>query len=180
MDCDGFILFNPLVDNGNTIPKVPGNYLVTIRDINALPSLGYKIVTPKYRGQDLIYTGITQKDLHHRIWNSHLNGHAGRSTLRLTLGCLMGYNLIPRDKYDPDNGKVRFNDDDERELKGWMAENLLFYFQPNNRPKEFENELIERFNPPLNLMENDNPVNLEFRSVLSSLRRRKPKQTSTF
>ena len=92
----------------------------------------------------------------------------------------MGYNLIPRDKYNPDNGKVRFNDDDERELRGWMAENLLFYFQPNNRPKEFENELIERFNPPLNLMENDNPVNLEFRSVLSSLRRRKPKHASTF
>ena len=178
MDLDDFILFNPLSDDGNIIPRVPGNYLVTIRDISALPKLGYKIVTQQFRGQELIYTGITQKDLHHRIWNSHFKGHAGRSTLRLTLGCLMGYNLIPRDKHDPYNGKVRFNDEDERELRGWMIENLLFYFQPNDSPKYLENELIERFNPPLNLMENDNPVNQEFRSVLSSLRRRKPERES--
>ncbi len=173
MDLDDFILFDPLVDNGNVIPRVPGNYLVTIRDVNSLPKLGYKIVTPQFRGQRLIYTGITKKDLHHRIWNSHFNGHAGRSTLRLTLGCLMGYKLIPRDKSNPNNGKVRFNDEDERKLRDWMKENLLFYFLPNKNPKEFENELIDQFNPPLNLQENDNPLNQEFRSELLSIRRRK-------
>ncbi len=178
MDLNGFILFDPLVADGNVIPRVPGNYLVTIRDIKALPKLGYKIVTSQFRGQELIYTGITQKNLHHRIWNSHLKGHAGRSTLRLTLGCLMGYNLIPRDKHNPHNGKVRFNDEDERELRGWMMENLLFYFQPNDSPKDLENELIGQLNPPLNFLENENPVNQEFRSVLSSLRRRKPERES--
>lgn len=86
MNLNDFIEFNPLVDSGSKIPEAPGNYIVTIRDINSLPSLGLKIVTKQFRGQEMIYTGITKKDLHHRIWKSHIGSHAGRSTLRLTLG----------------------------------------------------------------------------------------------
>ena len=129
MDLNDFITFNPLTDNGYVLPKAPGNYLVTIRDIKALPTLGCRIVTRHFRGQELIYTGITKTDLYHRIWKSHIGSHAGRSTLRLTLGCLLGYKSIPRDKHNPDNGKVRFSADDERELRTWMKENLVFHCQ---------------------------------------------------
>ena len=117
MNLNDFIEFNPLTDNGSKIPVTPGNYIVTIRDIKALPTLGHKIVTKQFRGQEMIYTGITKKDLHHRIWKSHIGSNAGRSTLRLTLGCLFGYTLEPRDKSNPNNGHVRVNADDERELR---------------------------------------------------------------
>ncbi len=174
MNLNDFIPFNPLTDSGRNIPERPGNYIVTIRDIDALPTLGHKIVTRHFNGQEIIYTGISKKNLYKRIWKSHIGGHAGRSTLRLTIGCLFGYTLIPRDKHDPNNGKVRFCPDDERELRTWMKENLVFYILPNDSPKELETELIEMFNPPLNLDECANPVNQEFRSNLTYLRGQRP------
>ena len=176
MNLKDFIAFDPMSDCGNIIPKTPGNYLVTIRDISALPTSGHKVITQQFRGHELIYTGITKRDLNHRIWKSHISSHAGRSTLRLTLGCLLGYTLIPRDKNSPNNGKVRFNADDERELRDWMKKNLLFYFLPNDNPKEFESELIKQFNPPLNLSENESPINREFREDLSFQRSQRPWQ----
>lgn len=176
MNTADFITFNPLTDTGKSIPAVPGNYLVTIRNINAMPVLGYKIVTQQFRGQDLIYTGITERNLYRRIWKNHIGSHAGSSTLRLTLGCLFGYTLIPRDKKAPNNGYARFNTEDERELRTWMKENLVFHFLPNNKPKSLESELIRRFNPPLNLMGNDNPVNREFRAAIAMRRAEGPRK----
>lgn len=52
-----------------------------------------------------------------------------------------------------------------------MMNNLLFYYFQNNNAKKIEEELIETFNPPLNLMKNYNPVNQEYRRVISNLRR---------
>ncbi len=178
MDLNNFILFDPLVNVGNDLPLSPGNYIVTIRDINALPTKGCKIVTPIFRGHNLIYTGITGGTLRNRIWNQHLGDNAGRSTLRLTLGCLKNYELIPRDKNNPDNGIARFRPEDEKELQNWMMKNLLFYYFPNNDAKTIEEELIETLNPPLNLMKNYNPVNQEYRRVISILRRQKPWRTT--
>ena len=174
MDLDNFTLFDPIVDMKSALPKENGNYIVTIRDVNNLPTHGSKIVTPLFRGQDVIYTGITSKGLRNRIGNQHLGKNAGRSTLRLSLGCLLGYTLIPRDKSNPDNGMVRFNDPDEALLLEWMRDNLLFYYQPNESPHELEAELIQSLNPPLNLQGNYNPVNQEFRAILKTLRRQKP------
>lgn len=174
MNLEDFILFNPLADKGSTIPKLPGNYIVTIRDIKALPTLGHKIVTQAFRGQEIIYTGITKTSLYNRVWQSHISGHAGRSTLRRTLGYLLGYTPIPRDKSNPNNGKIRFNADDEKSLKEWIKENLVFHYLPNDSPRMLETELIRTLNPPLNLDENNNPVNQEFRADLSVLRNEKP------
>ncbi|MBQ7639413.1 MAG: hypothetical protein IJS91_00265 [Bacteroidales bacterium] len=177
MNLSDFITFNPLTDVGKSIPPVSGNYLVTIRDITALPSLGYKLVTQQFRGRELIYTGITESSLYRRIWKNHIGSHAGSSTLRLTLGCLFGYTLIPRDKKTPNNGHVRFSPDDERGLRSWMKENLIFHFLPNDAPKALESELIARFNPPLNLSENENLVNSDFRATVSALRGQRPWQS---
>lgn len=174
MNLNDFILFDPLTNVKADLPKENGNYIVTIRDIKALPTHGCKIVTPLFHGQDVIYTGITSKGLCHRIGNQHFGDNAGRSTLRLSLGCLLGYTLIPRDKSNPENGMVRFNPSDELLLLEWMKKNLLFYYLPNESPDEIEAELIRELNPPLNLMGNYNPINLEFRSVLKTLRRQRP------
>ena len=59
-----------------------------------------------------------------------------------------------------------------------MMKNLLFYYFPNNDAKTIEEELIETLNPPLNLMKNYNPVNQEYRRVISILRRQKPWRTT--
>ena len=56
MNLNDFIEFNPLTDSGSKIPEAPGNYIVTIRDIKALPTLGHQIETQQFRGQVLIYT----------------------------------------------------------------------------------------------------------------------------
>lgn len=174
MNLEDFILFNPQADKGSTIPKLPGNYIVTIRDIKALPTLGHKIVTLKFRGQEIIYTGISKTSLYNRVWQSHISGQAGRSTLRRTLGYLLGYTPIPRDKNNPNNGKIRFNANDEKALKKWIKENLVFHYLPNDTPGILEAELIRTLNPPLNLDENHNPINQEFRVELSILRNKKP------
>ena len=171
---DGFSTFDPLTGKGNDLPEVPGNYLVTIRDISVLPTLGFAVETQLYKGQQLIYTGIAGTSIRGRILRNHLGGNAGRSTLRKSLGCMFGYTLIRMDKKDPDNGHVRFNADDEGELSAWMKENLIFHYLPCDTPKVLEHELIGRYNPPLNLSGNWNPVNREFRSALTSLRSQKP------
>ena len=181
LNLNDFILFDPLVNHKSNLPKKKGNYIVTIRDIRALPTQGCKIVTSLLQGREVIYTGITSnsKGLYYRIGNQHLGDNAGRSTLRLSLGCLLGYTLIPRDKSKPDNGMVRFNVNDELALLKWMNENLLFYFLPNESPKKLEAKLIEELNPPLNLQENYNPVNQEFRTAIKSLRRQRPWRQQT-
>lgn len=58
MNLVNFILFNPQTDSGSKIPERPGNNIVTIRDINALPTLGYKIVTHPFEDGTVIRSPI--------------------------------------------------------------------------------------------------------------------------
>ena len=174
MELTGFIEFDPKKDKGKDLPEVPGNYLVTIRDINSLPTLGYSLEVPLYKGKHLIYTGVAGTNLRGRIWRNHIGGNAGHSTLRLTIGCLLGYTPIPRDKKNPNNGHVRFVIDEERELRAWMKENLVFHYLHNESPDKMETKLIEDYNPPLNIDKNKNPINQEYRDTISSLRTEKP------
>ena len=59
MNLNDFIEFNPATGTKAEIPKAPGNYLVTIRDIKALPTLGLELVTQQYKGLELIYRVIS-------------------------------------------------------------------------------------------------------------------------
>ena len=54
-----------------------------------------------------------------------------------------------------------------------MNENLIMYFLPTIDYESIELKLINEFNPPLNLKDNRNIVNLDFRQLLSSLRAKK-------
>ena len=88
----------------------------------------------------------------------------------------MGFPKIPRDKNNPDNGKTKFNENDEERLSQWMRENLLLFYSVENREQEqienLEKKLINDYNPPLNILGNNNPINKEYRALLKRLRNR--------
>ena len=165
-----FILFNPLKDKVEMVPDLPGNYIITLRKDSNLPNIGIDITFHIFQGMNVIYTGLAGNSLRDRDVKKHFNGNAGTSTLRKSLGCLFGYSLIPRDRNFEKNKKTKFNPEDENQLTIWMKYNLLVFYYPNENYKNLEEELILKYNPPLNLDKNHNAANKEFRNELSLLR----------
>lgn len=168
--------FDPNIDIETKIPDSPGNYILCLRKHSKLPTpttTTTTITLTKFEGLDVIYTGIAGKSLRNRDYKQHFIGNnAGSSTLRKSLGVLFGYKLIPRDK-DPNTGKTKYRLEDEIELSKWMKSNLIMCFLPTADYKKIEIKLITHFNPPLNLKDNKNHVNAEFRKLLSNLRNNK-------
>ena len=154
-----FTLFNPLKDNIETVPNLPGNYIITLREDSNLPNIGIDVTFHTFQGMDVIYTGLAGSSLQDRDVKKHFNGNAGSSTLRKSLGCLFGYELIPRDRNFDKNKKTKFNQEDENQLTIWMKHNLLVFYYPNENYKSLEEKLIQKYNPPLNLDKNHNVVN---------------------
>lgn len=162
--------FDPKIDNETKIDGSPGNYIICLKTNSSLPKIAFNPEFTTFGDLDVLYTGIAGTSLRKRDFKQHFTGNnAGGSTLRKSLGCLFGYKLIPRDK-DPNTGKSKFNFNDEEELTKWMLSNLVMYFLPNLSYNEIESLLITYFNSPLNLMGNENIINKEFRTNLSSLR----------
>lgn len=167
--------FNPLKDSESSIPDCSGNYIIVLGRDNSLPipkGLTHPILSTievNKINYQVIYTGISKSSMRKRDYKQHFNGNGGSSTLRKSLGCLFGYQLIPRTAGVIDN-KSRFCDKDEQELSKWMKSNLMLLFMINKDYSNLENELIESYNPPLNLDKNRNIINIEFRKLLSSLR----------
>ena len=172
MDFDAFILYDPVSGSPKEIPIGAGNYFVVLKEGCSLPDVGIPVKMAKFRGMDIIYTGVAgaSSGLRKRITWAHFGDNAGRSTLRLSLGVLMGFKPIPRDASNPNNGHTRFVPDEEDRLTDWMKGKLLVYFFPNDDCEAMEEELIATLNPPLNLMKNYNPVNRELRTQISYLR----------
>lgn len=164
--------YNPLTDSDSKVDDYPGNYIICLKKKSQLPHSKIKPVMKIFEGYEVLYTGIAGGSLRKRDLRQHFRGNAGGSTLRKSLGVLFGYKLIPRDK-DVNNGKTKFSTIDENKLSDWMRQNLLMYFYSNNNHDSIELELINHFNPPLNLKSNGSSVNAEFRTYLSSLRLKK-------
>ena len=168
-----FELFDPVIHSYNHIPDNSGNYLVCLKKDSNLPDIAVNYEMVNYQGFRVIYTGIAGTSLRNRDYKQHFTGNnAGSSTLRKSLGSLFRYPKIARDK-DQSNGKTKFKDSDEKQLSEWMKSNLVLFFQSNIDPDKLEDELIKKFNPPLNLSKNKNIINLEFRKKLSELRRKR-------
>jgi len=167
--------FNPLQDSESKIANSSGNYVLCLRANSFLPSVSIKPTMTKFQCLEVIYTGIASGSLRTRDYRQHFKGNnAGRSTLRKSLGVLFGYQQIPRDK-EPTTGKTKFRDEDEEMLTVWMCNNLIMYFLPTSNFESTEKILINHFNPPLNLKDNHNLINIDFRKLLSQLRKeRKP------
>lgn len=165
--------FDPKIDSETIITNSPGNYILCLKKNSNLPTVSIKPILVKFEGLQVIYTGIAGGSLRTRDFRQHFKGNnAGRSTLRKSLGVLFGYNQIPRDS-NPSTGKTKFNIEDEIYLSEWMCDNLIMYFLPTSDFNNIEIELINHFNPPLNLKANNNIINIEFRRLLSSLRTKK-------
>ena len=170
-----FVPFDPNTDYPSVIPGEPGNYLVTLREGCTLPGIGADL---KYRSwsdfkdMHVVYTGMSEKSLRKRITHDHLKGHSAFSTLRISLGCLLGFKLVPRDKV-PDGRHWRFSTEDEAALSKWMRENLMFHYRRTQAPDIMERALIVLHCPPLNLdAPTGDTIYKEFQAKLKELRGR--------
>ena len=176
---ESYKLFDPANLTSGVPVEAPGNYIFLLRPDVMLPTDTIKeqpeFTTLKYCGTEyrVLYTGVTKDSLYKRVFKIHLTGNnAGKSTLRKSLGCLWGYAFVPRDK-KPDSTKTKFAEGDEANITAWMKENLLVLYVANLNYEADEQELINTFNPPLNLQHNRNSVNYSYREQLSRLRARK-------
>jgi len=122
----------------------------------------------------LLYAGIAPKappkgggrassqTLFHRI-RYHMQGNAEGSTLRLTLGCLLGFELRR-----VGSGKRRTFVDRESDLSAWMEQNAAVCWIESDEPWGVEKTLIASVCLPLNLDQNRNHP---FHAALSAIRR---------
>ena len=176
---ENFKLFDPQIDAKDALPDEPGNYFIILRNDCELPGINIVPIMKKWElngiQYDVVYTGVSKVSLRKRDYVQHFTGNnAGRSTLRKSLGSMMGLVKIPRDKKNPLNGKTKFRDQDEELLSQWMKENLLLLYCANaSVEKVMQNEeaYICSYNPPLNLQGNKNEINKAFREKLKELRK---------
>lgn len=162
--------FDPTNFSERNIPDYAGNYLICLKKGSRLPTKSYNPVMKEFDGLPIIYTGIASKSMRERDFRQHFTGNnAGRSTFRKSIGVLFGYKQVPRDK-NPLSKKTKFATTDELKLSQWMKNNLIMYCFPSLDFNNYEKLLIQHFNPPLNLKDNHNPINLDFRQNLKRLR----------
>lgn len=152
---DEFSLFDPQKMRASVLPDKPGNYIIVLRSTSSLPIKVQISTTPiltffdyKKEKYNVVYVGKSSKSLRIRDYKQHFTGTAGNSTIRKSLGCLLGFKLIPRDINSPQNGKTTFGEFDERTLTEWMKDNLLLFYYANNDYANVEKELIRIYNPP--------------------------------
>ncbi len=111
----------------------------------------------------LLYVGIASQ-LQRRL-KQHLGSDASRSTLRRSLGALLGDELgIHLQKI---NGRHRFGAG-EAALSAWIAANARVVWQDDFKPAQLQRSLIHALALPLNVQHNLHP----FRKTLSTLRKK--------
>ncbi len=156
------------------VPKTGGVYAWYFRQI---PGAIDTSRCHMHDGMTLLYVGIAPKKpyadgrrskttLHQRV-GYHYTGNAEGSTLRLTLGCLLGTGLgIELRRVG--SGKRRTFATGEQLLSSWMAANAFVCWAVHSEPWELEEELIARYDLPLNLDQNRRNA---FHPELSAARR---------
>lgn len=175
-DLKDYTLFDPRTDDESKIVNEPGNYVILLQSGSKLPEITstYSPTTIVYEDKEyeVIYVGISNKALYKRDYKNHFNGNAGKSTLRKSIGSLMGLKKTYRSNGEQrkSSPKTKFIKEDEEILSEWMNDNLLLLYKANPAPDTLETEMIEILNPPLNILKNYNTVNKSYRSLLSTLR----------
>ncbi|WP_447038901.1 GIY-YIG nuclease family protein [Streptomyces sp. DSM 118878] len=106
----------------------------------------------------LLYVGIAPRHMANRTSTQnlrkrvryHYRGNAAGSTLRLTLGCLLGLEL-----HRVGSGKrMTFGKAGEAALSQWMADHARVCWVEQIEPWTSESQLISRLDLPLNLDQN--------------------------
>lgn len=118
----------------------------------------------------LMYVGIgpsratSKKILSDRLIKNHFNGSARNSTVRKSIGCLLReeLGLIPCKK---DGNKFNFGDGEEI-LSKWLRSNASVAFVAVDEPWLYEDAIISKLQPPLNIDGNPHP----FSKILKDLR----------
>ncbi|MFF8271916.1 GIY-YIG nuclease family protein [Streptomyces sp. NPDC016562] len=80
----------------------------------------------------------------------HYRGNAAGSTLRLTLGCLLGLEL----RRVCSGKRMNFGKVGEAKLSEWMADNARVSWIEQSEPWDLEAQLISQLDLPLNLDQN--------------------------
>jgi hypothetical protein len=124
----------------------------------------------KVQDRSLLYVGIAPRGpgqskatLRSRLRN-HYRGNAKGSTLRFTIGCLLGLELRRIG-----GGTVMTFGPADSDLSSWMADNAFVTWIKDFRPWLLESVLIHSLDRPLNLDQNASHA---FHAHLSELRRR--------
>jgi hypothetical protein len=120
---------------------------------------GWHFRVPPADGLDanrLLYVGIAPsransgQTLRSRLVRSHIKGNASGSTLRLTLGCLLGLDL----RRTGASGRATFGIEGEKRLSEWMADNARLCWVACPQPWVVETRAIAALDLPLNLSQN--------------------------
>ncbi|MFE0633165.1 GIY-YIG nuclease family protein [Streptomyces sp. NPDC058864] len=130
------------------IPAAPGVY-------------GWHFDESPYSGLpagQLLYVGIAPRHMATRRSTQnlrtrvryHFRGNAAGSTLRLTLGCLLGFEL----RRVGSGTRMTFGKAGEATLSQWMAKHARVCWVEHPEPWTAESDLITRLDLPLNLDQN--------------------------
>ncbi len=143
------------------VPRSPGAYAWYFREIpDGVPY--HDCIT--HQGLTLLYIGIaptlppangkpaSKRTLTNRL-REHMRGPAEGSTLRLSLGCLLGASLGLELRRVGSGRRMTFGTG-ERVLSEWMEHNALVAWTIQERPWEVEKQLIHAVSLPLNLEQN--------------------------
>lgn len=126
---------------------------------------------PDLDARRLLYVGIAPRYMANRTSTQnlrkrvryHYRGNAAGSTLRFTLGCLLGLELLR-----VGSGKrMTFGKAGEAALSQWMADNARVCWVEQGEPWTSESQLISQLDLPLNLDQNRRNA---FHSHLKELR----------
>ncbi|GHK03704.1 hypothetical protein SY2F82_55010 [Streptomyces sp. Y2F8-2] len=106
----------------------------------------------------LLYVGIAPRHMSTRTSTQnlkkrvqyHYRGNAAGSTLRLSLGCLLGLEL----RRVGSGTRLTFGRAGEAKLSQWMADNAQVCWLEHDEPWTMESELIAQLDLPLNLDQN--------------------------
>lgn len=130
---------------------------------------------PRLPRDQLLYVGMaprrmtaraSRQNLRSRV-RYHYRGNAEGSTLRLTLGCLLGLEL----RRVGSGKRLTFGLVGERELTEWMEEYARVCWMQHDEPWAAESQLIAQLDLPLNLDQNRHHTFYPYlRSLRSSAR----------
>jgi hypothetical protein len=154
--------FRPQIDDPQEIPNDKGVYLISIGSLKVLPDNMQKLKYSKIGERYILYAGLSRQGIKSRDYRNHFNGTARISTLRKSLGSIL---QLQKEVLD-DKGRYRYTKKDEAYLTEWMKKNLRLHYQICEDIEIVEKELIHGLNPPLNLKDNNNVENSDFRKLL--------------
>lgn len=157
----------------SVVPAAPGVYAWYFDELpRRVPAIGCH----RFDGHTLLYVGISPKEpgrdgrvskqsLRTRV-QYHYRGNAEGSTLRLTLGVLLGDELGIELRRVGSGTRMTFSDG-ERVLSEWMEQNARVAFLETPSAWLVESNLISELVLPLNLDQN---AHSPFRAELSQIR----------